>query len=80
MTLKQLEVASQILEKLEHPERIVAVGGKTKQEIEQDLLNGKTKAMRIATLQEEIKKSFKALKTAKLKDSAKPWMAGMKTT
>jgi thioredoxin-like negative regulator of GroEL len=80
LTLKQLEVASQILEKLEHPETIVAKAGKTKAEIEQQLLNGMTKSARIATLKCDIQKAFKTIKTAKLKDSAKPWMAGMKNT
>jgi thioredoxin-like negative regulator of GroEL len=80
LTLKQLEVASQILEQLEHPENIVAKAGKTKAEIEQDLLNGMTKSARIATLRCDIQKAFKTIKTAKLKDSAKPWMAGMKNT
>jgi thioredoxin-like negative regulator of GroEL len=80
LTLKQLEVSSQILDKLQHPEKIVATADMTKQEIETVLLKGMSKPARIATLKCDVQKAFKALKTAKLKDSAKPWMAGMKVT
>ena len=78
MTLKQLEVASQILSQLEQPEKMVATEGKIKQA--QELLNGMTKTARIVTLKSDIQKAFKTLKTAELKDSAKPWLAGVKVT
>ena len=78
LTLKQLEVASQILSQLEQPEKMVATEGKIKQA--QELLNGMTKTDRIVTLKSDIQKAFKTLKTAELKDSAKPWLAGVKVT
>ncbi len=78
LTLKQLEVASQILSQLEQPEKMVATEGKIKQA--QELLNGMTKTARIVTLKSDIQKAFKTLKTAELKDSAKPWLAGVKVT
>jgi thioredoxin-like negative regulator of GroEL len=78
LTLKRLEVASQIVSQLEHPDTIVAYDGMSKQAVETALLRGMTKQARIQTLKCDIQKAFKALKTATLKDSAKPWMAGMK--
>ena len=80
LTLKQLEVASQILSQLEQPEKMVATEGKIKQAQAQELLNGMTKTARIVTLKSDIQKAFKTLKTAELKDSAKPWLAGVKVT
>jgi thioredoxin-like negative regulator of GroEL len=80
LTLKRLEVASQIVNQLEHPDTIVPYDGLSKDAIQYALLRGMTKQARIQTLKCDIEKAFKALKTADLKNSAKPWMVGMKTS
>jgi hypothetical protein len=73
-----LEVASQILDQLEHPEKIVVQAGQSKQAIEHALLNGMTKPARINALRCDVQRAFKALKSVALKDSAKPWMMSLK--